>query len=106
MLQIGWQNRGMLRRAVPVWLLLLALLFGQAAALAHDIGHFDPKAPVPGECDTHYASSQVGGGPLAAPVIVALDFQAAPADSLLRQRDASIARRLAYLSQAPPASLR
>lgn len=86
--------------------MLLALLFGQAAALAHDIGHLDPQAPLPAECDTHYASSQMGGGPLAAPLATVPDFEAAPASSLLRQRDASIPVRVAYLSQAPPPALR
>lgn len=97
---------GMLRRAVHVWILLLALLFGQAAALAHDIGHFDAKSPAPAECDMHYAASQMGGGPLAAPLATVPELEAAPASSLLRQRDASIPVRAAYLSQAPPSVLR
>lgn len=96
----------MLRRAASVWLLLLALLFGQAAALAHDVGHFDPDGPLPMECDTHYLASQMGGGPLATALQVPLDLAAAPASSTVRQRDASIPVRVAYLSQAPPASLR
>ena len=96
----------MLRRAFSTGLLLLALVFGQVAALAHDIGHLDPQAPVPADCDTHYVASQMGGGPLATAPTVALDLENAPATSWVRQRDASIPVRVAYLSQAPPASLR
>ena len=85
---------------------LFALVFGQVAALAHDVGHLDAQSPASLDCDAHYAASQMGGGPLALPPTVAPDLEAAPAESRLRQRDASIAVRLAYLSRAPPASLR
>ena len=90
------------RRLASLALVLFALLFGQMAALAHDVGHFDTPAPASIDCDSHYAASQMGGGPLASVPSVAPDLAAAPADSRLRQRDASIALRVAYLSQAPP----
>lgn len=96
----------MRRRLASIVVILLALLFGQAAALAHDIGHFDAQAPASIDCDTHFAASQMGGGPLATLPSVALDLAAAPADSRLRQRDASIPARVAYLSRAPPSALR
>lgn len=95
----------MSRRLVSVCVLLLALVFGQVAALAHDVSHFDAHAPASIDCDSHYAASQMGGGPLATLPTVALDPAAAPAESLLRQRDASIPVRLAYQSQAPPSAL-
>ena len=96
----------MARRLVHVVLVVFALLFGQAAALAHDIGHFDPQAPASVDCDSHFAASQMGAGPLATLPAVVLDLAAAPADSRLRQRDASIPVRLAYLSRGPPSALR
>jgi hypothetical protein len=96
----------MSRRVVSVLFVFFALLFGQAAALAHDIGHFDAQAPASVDCDSHFAASQMGGGPLATLPSVAVDLAAAPADSRLRQRDASIPVRVAYLSQAPPSTLR
>lgn len=94
------------RRLVSVVLVLLALVFGQAAALAHDVGHVDAHAPSSIDCDSHYAASQMGGGPLATLPAVAIERAAAPRASRLRQRDASIPVRVAYLSQAPPSALR
>ena len=96
----------MLRRALFVASLCCTLLFAQLAALAHDIGHFDKHAKPASECSQHYLASQVGGGPLASAPTVVLDLESAPAESSIRQRDASIPARFAYRSQAPPASLR
>ena len=94
------------RRLFTAFFLALALLLGQAAALAHDIGHLDKHAKPASECAQHYLASQVGGGPLSSPPVLAPGPEAAPAESFIRQRDASIAARFAYRSQAPPAALR
>lgn len=93
-----------LHRLVGILSLVLALLGGQHAALAHDVSHFDAGAPSSIDCDTHYHASQMGGGPLAAPLTVFLDAAASPRTSSVRQRDASIPARLAYRAQAPPAT--
>jgi hypothetical protein len=94
----------MSRRLVAVLAFLAALLYAQQAALWHDVGHLQAGTPASIDCDTHYLCSQVGGGPVSTPPVVALDFAAGPPASFLRQRDASIPARLAYRAQAPPAS--
>ena len=92
------------RRLAAVYVLFLALVAGQHAALVHDVSHFEAGAPASLDCDTHFHASQMGGGPLAAPQTVFLDAAASPRASVVRQRDASIPARLAYRAQAPPAS--
>lgn len=92
----------MFRRAALVACTLFVLLFGQAVALAHDVGHLDAGAPAVLDCDTHYLCSQVGGGPVSAPPVAAFDAAAGPAPAFVRQRDASLPARRAYLAQAPP----
>lgn len=92
----------MFRRVALVACTLFVLLFGQAVALAHDVGHLDTGAPTSIDCETHYLCSQAGGGPVSAPPAVTADAGAGPAPTSQRRRDASIAPRRAYLAQAPP----
>jgi hypothetical protein len=94
----------MSRRFIAVFAFIAALLCAQQAAFWHDVGHLEAGAPASVDCDTHYLCTQVGGGPVSSPSLVALDLAAGPPTSFLRQRDASIPARLAYRAQAPPAS--
>lgn len=52
----------MLSRRVLSWLLALALLLGQAAALAHALEHLDPHGTAPDHaCELCVAHAQLGG---------------------------------------------
>lgn len=94
----------MSRRLAAAFVVLAALLLAQQEALWHHLAHIDQHAPAPEDCDTHYLCSQVGGGPVSVPPLLAAVDAASPPASHLRQRDASIPPRIAYRAQAPPAS--
>jgi len=99
------------RLGFSLWL-ALALVAGQHAALLHDLGHATERLATsgksnvpPAKCDLHFACSQIAGG-LGATAFVAVFVPAAPPRARAHAVTvASLAPRLAFRSQAPPADL-